>query len=63
MIETTNLPKDWYILVGIHGHKGTIMDTQIAMSESTLYQKLEMCKSKLPRMRYFTYKVKKVELI
>ena len=63
MIDIKNLPKNWYILVGVHGTKGTIMDTQVATSESQLHQKKEACKDMLPRMRYFTYKVKKFELV
>ena len=63
MIKTANLPKNWYILVGMHNTKGTILDTQIATSESQLHQKQEACKEMLPKMRYFTYKIKKVELL
>jgi len=63
MIKTTNLPKNWYILVGVHNTKGIILDTQIATSESELHQKQKSCKNMLPKMRYFAYKIKKVELL
>ena len=63
MISTKNLPKNWYILVGLHNTKGTILDTQIATSKSELYQKQESCKHMLPKMRYYTYKIKKVDIL
>tara|TARA_Y100000034_G_scaffold96491_1_gene117528 strand:+ start:10610 stop:10810 length:201 start_codon:yes stop_codon:yes gene_type:complete len=63
MIKIKNLPKDWYLCLGIHAQKGNILDKQVAETAGKMKQILQEGKLKLPRMRYFTYQLKKVELI
>ena len=63
MKEMKTLPKNWYLLIGVHGQNGQVIDTQVIKNKQLALSRLRECENKIPRMQYFTYKLKTVELV